>query len=298
MGVLTNAPAVMLWRRVSNLDAASKLATKTLTWPKVGSNQYAVISDGGNLLLGQWVPAQLTAAGGACSTLDLLKIDWVTNPAVQLVTASKNLAPALTQLRALTKTAVKPAGQSSVSFVDNDGNFTLLTKATQWTGRSARKVTSLLQTAAGVAKQQSNVAVGFEFLVTNLKASTTFYKNVLGLNLLESTKASVAFDLGNVILTLKQEPAVGLIKSLNRSGRLQADWIVFQVKDIEESVKALKAKGVKFPKGIEDSAHGRGAYFNDPDGFSFGLWLPPTKPDAINYFAQLHRIVSTTNWLA
>jgi predicted enzyme related to lactoylglutathione lyase len=297
MGAITNAPAVMLWRRVSNLGTAEKTITKTLTWPKVGGNDYAVVSDAGNLLVGQWVPAQL-AAGSGCSGLDLLKIDFVSNPAGQLVVASQSLALALTQLRALTKLPVKPSGDSPVSFVDENGNFTRLMKSTSGTtGRSAKKLSSLMKAPLSVAPNLKNVAVGYELLVTDIKASTAFYKNVLGLKLLDSTKSSVSFDLGNMILTLRPETALGLVRSLNRAGRLGSDWIVFQVKDIEAAVKALKAKGVKFPKGIEDSVHGRGAYFTDPDGFSYGLWLPPTKPDAINYFPQLHRIVNSTKWL-
>jgi len=53
MGVLTDAPAVMVWRRVTDLGAAASFSRKALAWPRVGTNEYAVVSDTGNVLVGQ-----------------------------------------------------------------------------------------------------------------------------------------------------------------------------------------------------------------------------------------------------
>jgi len=189
----------------------------------------------------------------------------------------------------------------ATSFVDEAGNFTALIRPRgALKGQSARKLRSLLKTGvSGGAKTRAlaNPVIGYTLLVTDLKESTKFYKNVLGLRVLDSSASQVTFDIGTMILTLKPEPVLGLVRSLNKSHRLEGDWVVFRVKDIEADMKTLKSRGVKFPKGIEDSVHARGAYFTDVDGYSFGLWIPPDKPDQIDYFPQLQRILKSATWL-
>jgi catechol 2,3-dioxygenase-like lactoylglutathione lyase family enzyme len=299
MGVLTYSPAVMIWRRVTDLAASAKFSTKMLAWPQVGNNEYAVVSDTGNVLLGQWAQA-LCPPDGGCSKLDFDKFELVSNPGSELVAAARSVNAAMSRIRAATKLPIRSSFNGSTSFVDQDGNHTALIRFKgSFKGRSGRKLNSLLKAgAAGGAKGRSlaNPVVGYTLLVTDLKTSARFYKDVLGLNVLGTDKHAVTFDLGTMILTLKPEPALGLVRSLNKRHRLEGDWLVFHVKDIEADVKALKSRGVTFPKGIEDSVHGRGAYFTDPDGYSYGLWLPPDKPDKIDYFPELSRILDLVTW--
>jgi len=299
MGVLTGAPAVMIWRRISDLGAAKNFFTKTMSWPRVGTNQYAVVSDTGNVLLGHWVQALLA---GGCSKLDFNKFDLVSNTGSELVVASRSMRPAVASIRAVTKLPMLPPTNGTTSFVDPDGNYTALIRSKGLLkGQAARKLAALLKTGvSGVGKARralANPLVGYTLLVTDLKASARFYRNVLGLRALARVTDSISFDIGTMILTLKREPALGLVRSLNKRRRLEGDWVVFHVKDIEKDVKALKGKGVKFPKGIEESVHGLGAYFTDLDGYSYGLWVPPDKHDAIDYFPELQRILKSVAWL-
>jgi predicted enzyme related to lactoylglutathione lyase len=299
MGVLTNAPAVMVWRRVADLGAATTFSTKALAWPRVGANEYGVVSDTGNVLVGHWAQGS-RPPGGVCSELNFDKFGLVSNPGSELVAASRNVNLAISGIRAATKLPMRSPADGTTSFVDPAGNYTALIR-TQGVlkGPSAQKLSSLLKTGvSGAAKSRAlkNPVVGYTLLTTNLKASTKFYKSVLGLNVLDSAPDRVTFDVGTMILTLKPEPALGLVRSLNKSHRLEGDWLVFHVKDIEADMKALKRRGVTFPKGIEDSVHGRGAYFTDPDGHSFGLWRPPAKPQQIDYFPQLQRIMNFATW--
>ena len=124
-----------------------------------------------------------------------------------------------------------------------------------------------------------------------MKKSQAFYGKVLGLRTLQRSKSEVKFDTRSVILSIRPEPAVNLLRSLSEAGRLNGDWIAFHVKDIRAASEALAKEGVKFPRGIEESAHGLVAYFNDPDGHSLSLWQPPSQPAAINYFPQMDRIL-------
>ena len=74
-----------------------------------------------------------------------------------------------------------------------------------------------------------------------------------------------------------------------------ADSLVFHVRDIEETMEALRRRGVEFPNGIEKSSTGPLAYFNDPDGHLLAIWQAPARhtPDqSIDFHPVLKRILN------
>lgn len=337
---LKSSPAVMAWRRVSDLKAADNFAARVAGFPKVGSNKYANIYDGGNALVGYWVQeklaevvkreqgvsearlASLSAELANCCSRNFDKMALVSNPANQLIVGAGDFQGAVNRLGRTFKVSPsvnKTTTGDTVSFVDQDGNFSGIFRPGAGLRRSvASKFRTLLKQkgsggrGAKRGKSRGSV-VGFELLVSDLKASQQFYKNVLGLRSLGAGRDHVQFDLGSLVLTIKVEPALGLVQSLQRFKRLEGDWLMFHVDDIDDAVKALKGRGVKFPLGIEESAHGRGALFQDPDGHVLNVWEPPPAlgnvereksrraargkrlpkrgTNDIDYFPALHRIL-------
>lgn len=342
---LKKAPAVMAWRRVSDVKEADKFAAKVAGFPKVGSNKYANIYDGGTALVGYWVQDRLAevvaaehgkANAGKLSKADLEallsnccdrnfdRLALVSNPANQLVVSSGDFQGAVNRLGRTFKVspsvAKSPTGDT-VSFVDQDGNFSgLFRPGGGLAPRVGTKFRTLLRqdlstrggAKAKAAKSRGRL-VSYELLVSDVSVARSFYKDTLGLKLLSGNRSELQFDLGSIVLTIKIEPALGLVHSLQRGKRLEGDWLMFHVPDIEASVKGLKRRGVDFPGGIEDSSHGRGALFQDPDGHVLNVWEPPPTAKGegkepkvkgggrggrgvkhskdINYFPALNRIL-------
>lgn len=309
---LRDTPLVMIWRRVSSLKQSQSAATKIAALEEIGSNNYATIYDGGNVLIGYWVQesfveqasqastAQLSemAVVDSCCDLNYQSFALVSNPAMELTFAPPDFDSAVTELGSqfkLTPSISKTETGENLSFVDDDGNFSSFFRL----GRVAanNKVGARLKTFAKRNETaRTKIAghlVGYSLLVSDLGASTKFYKDVLGLKLLKSKKTEAIFDVGTMLLSLKAEPAMGLVSSLSKAGRLLGDWLMFHVNDIEGAAAALANRGVKFPLGIERSGHGLGALFNDPDGHTLTLWQPPNEPTGIDYFPQLTRILAS-----
>ena len=276
--MLTGSTLVMIWRTVSDLSSAERFATELLEWPKIGSDSYSVLYDAGNIMVGFWEQEKLlnltrtsrstlvaTALSGerACGQLSLSRYVLVANPACELQFTT-NLSRLTT---AFGWPAAVPASQPDRAFVDKDGNYFSVSNS----GSANNHVTA------------------YNLMVSDLDVSVKFYSDVLGL----VTDSSRAFICGKVAIGLREETAIGLVKSLNRVQRLMGDWAVFHVTDIETTAARLENRGVSFPHGIEDSRFGRVAYFNDPDGHSLNLWEPPSEPAEINYFPVLTRLINS-----
>src|SRR5262245_57788681 len=143
---LKSAPAVMAWRRVSDLGHANDFAgTAGLT--KVGSNKYATIHDAGTALVGHWVQDRLVevlakeqnvsaarldslkAQLANCCDRNLDRLALVSNPANQLVVGSGDFQGAVNRLGRTFKVSpavTKSTAGDTVSFVDQDGNFSAI----------------------------------------------------------------------------------------------------------------------------------------------------------------------------
>lgn len=108
--------------------------------------------------------------------------------------------------------------------------------------------------------------------VTDLDKATEFYRDTLGLNVVDQNPNAVRFQAGATQLSTFKRPPV-------ERGHTMAH---FEVTDIEATVADLKSRGVRFEEydsgpiattnSIANYAPGiRGAWFKDPDGNVLGL---------------------------
>jgi len=276
MGVLTSSTLVMIWRTVSDLSSAERFATELLEWRKIGSDSYSVLYDAGNIMVGFWEQEKLlnltrasrstlvaTSLAGerACGQLSLSRYMLIANPACELQLTHTDLPSLITAFGWRPAAAAEPPQ----TFVDHDGNYFSVSTA-----------------------GDQNHLTALNLMVSDLRGSDNFYGDVLGLQ-----AVGQSFVCGRITIRLRQETAIGLVKSLNQVQRLMGDWAVFHVADIETIAARLENRGVRFPNGIEDSRFGRVAYFNDPDGHPFNLWEPPAEPAEINYFPVLTRLTNS-----
>ncbi|HYY59219.1 MAG TPA: VOC family protein [Pyrinomonadaceae bacterium] len=301
-GGLKKSPVVMIWRRVSDLDRAKSLGTKLLEWRSVGEDRSATMYDAGSVLVNYWVPDEAAAkANGSDSASNRAGYTLVSNPASEFVLVPARFQTSVRKIKAEHKgpaQALKTEAGDTISFVDDDGNFTAFYRPSSpaFNGKAGMKLNALLaqqsrQGGRGARARTRNQIVAHNLLVSDLKRSREFYQQVLGLRTLQATKYELKFDVGTLILSIKQESAVGLVGSLKRAERLLGDRIIFHVADIEAATEALARRGVEFPGGIEKSVHGPRAYFNDPDGHSLMLWQPSDESNGIDYSPVLHRIL-------
>ncbi len=123
------------------------------------------------------------------------------------------------------------------------------------------------------------------FHCKDLEESKRFYKDVVGLKILEEGRkdSGVHFDLGNIRLSLLQ-----MNSSKNEPSGTKpsspSDHLVFVVENHIETVCAdLVKRGVKLrPKKILEDSAGKAGWFEDPDGHMIELWQPP-KRDSKNF---------------
>lgn len=97
-------------------------------------------------------------------------------------------------------------------------------------------------------------------LVSNVKRSVNFYKNILGLPVKRRSKDWTEFFNNGTVLAL--HPAKKKEKLKSGSSML----IGFMVNDLDFSVKQLKRKRVKFFKQPKNEPFGKHTIILDPDG--------------------------------
>jgi predicted enzyme related to lactoylglutathione lyase len=94
-----------------------------------------------------------------------------------------------------------------------------------------------------------------------------FLRNKLGLKARDIGEGWLIFDL--------PEADMGVHPSDETDGATSGTaHISFYCDDIEQTVKELKAKGVKFNGAIEDHGYGLVTYFNAPGDFRIQLYQP------------------------
>ncbi len=123
----------------------------------------------------------------------------------------------------------------------------------------------------------SNALVVPTIPVTDLERAVTFYRDVLGLTVLEQTPFAVRFGAGDgsQLSTYKRPPV--------ERGQTVAH---FEVADIEAEMAEIRARGGVFEEysgpglttvnGIAPLGPARGAWLKDPDGNVLGLRQGPT----------------------
>lgn len=97
-------------------------------------------------------------------------------------------------------------------------------------------------------------------LVSNVKRSVNFYKNILGLPVKRQSKDWTEFFNNGTVLAL--HPAKKKEKLKSGSSML----IGFMVNDLDFSIKQLKRKRVKFFKQPKNEPFGKHTIILDPDG--------------------------------
>ena len=116
---------------------------------------------------------------------------------------------------------------------------------------------------------------------SHLDRSTTFYRDVLGLTLVERNAFAAVFDAGGTMLR------VTAVAGVTPAGYTVLGW---RVTDIVAQVEGLAAAGVPFLRfeGMPQDALGiwttpgsdRVAWFADPDGNTLSLTEFTSPPDA------------------
>ena len=101
--------------------------------------------------------------------------------------------------------------------------------------------------------------------------SIRFYRDVVGLNVVETFPDGALFQGGGVLLGIHREE--GDNKS-DPGGSL----IVLETHNIRGFFDELQRKGVTFLRpSIQKAVYGRIADFQDPDGYLLEIWQPPEK---------------------
>jgi catechol 2,3-dioxygenase-like lactoylglutathione lyase family enzyme len=106
--------------------------------------------------------------------------------------------------------------------------------------------------------------------VSDLVVSRDFYKDRLGLRVIEEDAGCVKFDCGHVILALNRAADFNILLPSTKD---RSTEIVFLVERLAETRAALESRGVQFlPTSREEP--GEIAHFYDPDGHWFTLYEP------------------------
>jgi lactoylglutathione lyase len=105
-------------------------------------------------------------------------------------------------------------------------------------------------------------------LVGDLKVSTHFYRDVLGMQLKQESEDWIEFSKGSsTVLALHPARKSHSKKTHKRAGML----VGFNVSDLQEFCSELQNKKVKFYKKQTEESYGKHAIIEDPDGHLISL---------------------------
>ena len=107
-------------------------------------------------------------------------------------------------------------------------------------------------------------------LVSNIKKSIKFYRNVLGMELKQhASKDWAEFSKeGNTVLALHPIKKKGKKKLIKKSNSM---LVGFNISDLETVCSDLRKKRVKFYKKLTQEPFGKHAIIQDPDGHLISL---------------------------
>ena len=124
-----------------------------------------------------------------------------------------------------------------------------------------------------------NKIEGITLLVSDIKRSIEFYRDILGLRVNKESENKIEFSR-------KESPNTKLILELDNSKSNQNNQnsviITFSVSDLNTIYDNLTQKKVNFHKKLSDDATGKNTIILDPDGYLISL----TEP-ASDEFAQI-----------
>lgn len=115
-------------------------------------------------------------------------------------------------------------------------------------------------------------------LVSDMKRSTKFYRDTLGMKLKKQSKDWTEFSEGGTVLAL--HPA-SRKKIRNNNSML----VGFSVSDFDDVINGLKKKKAKFYKKPKDEPFGWHAIIQDPDGHLISIVrMPQEELSQIPYY--------------
>lgn len=115
-------------------------------------------------------------------------------------------------------------------------------------------------------------------LVSDMRRSTKFYKETLGMKLKQKSKGWTEFSEGGTVLAL--HPASRKKIKMNKSM-----LVGFSVSDFDDVISGLKKKRAKFYKKPKDEPFGKHAIIQDPDGHLISIvQMPQEELSQIPYY--------------
>ena len=115
-------------------------------------------------------------------------------------------------------------------------------------------------------------------LVSDMKRSTRFYCDVLGMELKEQSKDWTEFSKRGTVLALHPSKK----KRIKRNNSM---LVGFSVSDFDDVVNGLKKKKVKFYKKPREESFGKHAIIQDPDGHLISIvQMPQEELSQIPYY--------------
>src|SRR5215467_4728595 len=119
-------------------------------------------------------------------------------------------------------------------------------------------------------------------LVSNMKKSIEFYKDVLGMEVKQQAEDWVEFSKQGTVLALHPtKKKKKLTKNINM-------LIGFDVSELESVCSNLEKKNVKFHKKVTNEAFGRHAIIEDPDGHLISLAEMAPKEEEFTQIPYYH----------
>jgi catechol 2,3-dioxygenase-like lactoylglutathione lyase family enzyme len=122
----------------------------------------------------------------------------------------------------------------------------------------------------GTGHQDTPEIQALHLWLTELQPSLFFYKEVLGLEVLEQDENSATFSTGNINLILHMQP--GSATAFRQ--RRETYSIVFYTPKIEAIRDAMIARGISFQTQLHYDTVGATIRFLDPSGHHFCLYEP------------------------
>jgi catechol 2,3-dioxygenase-like lactoylglutathione lyase family enzyme len=112
-------------------------------------------------------------------------------------------------------------------------------------------------------------------LVSDMKRSTRFYRDVLGMKLKEQSKDWTEFSKRGTVLALHP----------SKNKRNNSMLVGFNVSDFDDVVNGLKKKKVKFYKKPREESFGKHTIIQDPDGHLISIvQMPQEELSQIPYY--------------
>lgn len=125
-----------------------------------------------------------------------------------------------------------------------------------------------------------NKLEGITLLVSDIKRSMEFYRDILGLRVNKESEKTIEFSRKNSTNT---KLILELDNSNSDQNKKNSVIITFSVSDLNSIYNNLTEKKVNFHKKLSDDSSGKNTIIQDPDGYLISL----TEPTSNDEYAQI-----------